>query len=493
AGTPNSAGVRQPISGSGGLVTVRGTTTANFSFARIFGLDSAQVHSSSTVQWGTAPLLPFIACDVRGNNGVAGWIDSPTSPTQFSQLWSGSESSTLCSADGAGNSGSGEYGMVDFNSRPTDEKDFATCKSSQSPADINYQTTTLPGDLVGWIDNGYTGAVANGQYFCGRVGQTYGASVDQALCRARGQQVAVLVVDGVNYDRKDFNNGNGTEAAAKQWIMRVKGVALVTVDDYTDLLRTDRCGALGYAAGPHGPRPVRALRSVPVVARKRPPARPVPAVQGDLAVTVASPWPTSVALNSNVTLPLNVTYSSATAGAISDVVVTVTLTPSNAITLTTPPNCVSRGRNRFECTVSVTPGGSVPLSFTFTPTRTTPISVTVQVTSNSVNDTNPDNNFIYNTPGNPLSGVPVINVFSPSTTTTSPTTTTTSSTTTTTLPPTTTSTSPSSQFRRLTMTFYDALIGTGTVYNSTSAFPTYQICDVNLNTPSLAAAPPRCG
>ncbi|MFM7059715.1 MAG: pilus assembly protein TadG-related protein [Actinomycetes bacterium] len=474
AGTPDSAGVRQPITGSRGLVTVRGTTTANFSFARIFGLDSARVHSSSTVQWGTAPLLPFIACDVRGNNGVAGWIDSPTSPTQFSQLWSGSESSTLCSADGAGNSGSGEYGMVDFNSQPRDEKDFNTCKASQTNADIDYQTTTLPGDLVGWINDGYTGAVANGQYFCGRVGQTYGASVDQALCSARGKQVAVLVVDGVNFDRKEYNNGNGTEAAAKQWVMRVKGVALVTVDDYTDLLRTDRCGELGYAAGPHGPRPVRALRSVPVVARKRADA------VGNVSIAQGDPaWPQTATQGQVVTLTVTVTNE--TDSNLRDLnvrfkVTETTTVPTGctaAVDLTFPVGSV------FDCPLKPTPRNRTETqSFTLPTSTLGPVTVSATVSSASTNDSDPTDNTTSRT----------ITIVAPTTTTT----TTTSSTTTTTLPPTTTSTSTSNQFRRLTMTFYDALIGTGTVYNSTSAFPTYRICDVNLNTTSLAAAPPRC-
>ncbi|MFM7616406.1 MAG: hypothetical protein ACKO72_02955 [Actinomycetes bacterium] len=443
---------------------MRGTTTANFSFARIFGLDSAQVRSSSTVQWGTAPLLPFIACAVRGNNGVSGWIDSPTSPTQFIQQWSGSAASTLCSAGS-----SGAYGMVDFDSRPTDDDDFNACKASQTNADITYQTTTLPGALVGWIDNGYTGAVANGQYFCGRVGQTYGASVDRAICRARGRQVAVLVVDDA-----DFNN-----APVKQWIVRVKGVALVTVDDYTDVQGNNRCGALGYAAGPHGPRPVRALRSVPVVARKSDAVGNVSIAQGDPA------WPTTATQGQVVTLTVTVTNE--TDSNLRDLnvrfkVTETTTVPTGctaAVDLTFPVGSV------FDCLLKNTAKNKTETqSFTLPTSTLGPVTVTATVSSASTNDSNPTDNTTSRT----------ITIVAPTTTTTtSPTTTTTSSTTTTTLPPTTTSTSPSSQFRRLTMTFYDRLIGTGTVYNSTSVFPTYQICDVNLSTTSLAAAPPRCG
>ena len=477
AGVPDANGVRRAISPSAGLVTVRGTTRADFSFSRIFGLNSTQVHASSTVQWGTAQLMPMIACDVRGNNGVAGWINQPTSPTQFSQLWSGSDSSTLCSADGGGNSGSGEYGMVDFNSRPSNEGDFNTCRSSQNTADTRYQTSTLPADLVGWIDNGYTGAVSNGQYFCGRVGQTYGASVDQALCRARGKQVAILVVDGVNFDRKDFNNGNGTVASAKQWILRAKGVALVRIDDYTDQARTDRCGALGYAAGPHGPRPSlrRSIRAAPVVARRS-------VAIGDVSIAQGPPtWPSTVTQNDVVNLTVTVTNN--TDSTISDLKVRFKVTTTAAI----PAGCTSivdptfTTGNVFDCPLPETKKGkTATTSFTLPTAALGPVTVLAQWTSGSVNDSNDANNSTSKT----------ITVVAPATTTTSSTTST--STTTTTSPSTTTSTSTSSQFRRLTLTFNDALVGAGTVYNSTSAFPTYEICDVNLNTASLAAAPPRC-
>ena len=180
---------------------------------------------------------------------VSGWLADPSGPKQFSQLWSGSDSSNLCSADGAGDSGSGEYAMIDFNPRPTSESDFGPCRGGTQPADTNYQNNTVPPNIVDWIQNGYPGSIAYGQYLCGRVGQTYGASVDQALCKVRGKQAAILIVDGANFDRKSFNNGNGTDASAKQWIVRVSGVALVKVDDYTDQSMSNRCGALGYAAG----------------------------------------------------------------------------------------------------------------------------------------------------------------------------------------------------------------------------------------------------
>ena len=174
AGVADATGKAGTIDTANGLVTVRGTTTADFSFARIFGLNSTKVHASSTVQWGTAPLLPIIACDVRGTNGVSGWLDDPSGPKQFSQLWSGSDSSNLCSADGAGDSGSGEYAMIDFNPRPMSETDFGPCRGGTQPADTNYQLNTVPPNLVEWIQNGYPNAIAYGQYLCGRVGQKIG-------------------------------------------------------------------------------------------------------------------------------------------------------------------------------------------------------------------------------------------------------------------------------------------------------------------------------
>ena len=51
---------------SSGIVTVRAMQTANFSFSRLFGLNSTDIYSSTSARWNNAPLLPFVACANRG-------------------------------------------------------------------------------------------------------------------------------------------------------------------------------------------------------------------------------------------------------------------------------------------------------------------------------------------------------------------------------------------------------------------------------------------
>lgn len=443
-----------------GTLTVRGVTEAQFSFAKLFGLNATTVHSSTTVAWSQAPLVPLMAC-VSTNAQPSQWFADSSSnraPVQVAQQWSGSTSSDPCSS---GKSDS--YALVDFSTVPTSTSDARSCTS---------QPATLATSLVDWLTNGYNGTISVGSYRCARVGQPYGTAVDQAICALRGRQAVVPLIDVV--DKQEIP-GTG-----KADLVRVAGFATVTVDDYTPLDGSNQCDTqFPSLAGPTASqRPTAstrdrtrrrniAPRAVPIAARRA-------AVNGDVAISQSGTWPQTVTLDTPTNLTLNVTNS--TNSALNDLVVRLQFT----VTVATPQGCTSI-TGGYECPLATTPkNGTANLVFTLPTSQLGPVTVNARVSSSSTNDSNPTNNVTSKT----------ITVVTPSTTTSS--TSSTTSSTTTTAPPTTTSTTIDPHtYRILTMTFQESM-ASGACCNGLDHLYSYTICDVDLSTRAAALNPPNC-
>lgn len=265
-----------------GTLTVRGATQAEYSFAKLFGLNATTVHSSTTVAWSQAPLVPLMAC-VSTNAEPSQWFADSSSnraPVQVAQQWSGSTSADPCSS---GKSDS--YALVDFSTVPTSTTDARSCTT---------QPATLATSLVGWLTNGYGSTISVGAYRCARVGQPYGTAVDQAICALRGRQAVVPLIDVV--DKQEI------PGAGKADLVRIAGFATVTVDDYTPLDGSNQCDAQFPAAlGRHRSSPrvqtiahVRSTRT----RRERPTLRPAGPKDPSLTIALS---PATAAPGSNIT------------------------------------------------------------------------------------------------------------------------------------------------------------------------------------------------
>jgi Flp pilus assembly protein TadG len=449
---------------SSGLVTVRAKQTATFSFARIFGLNSKDIYSSTTALWQNAPLLPFVGCATKSN------LDAL--PEQVTSDWSGSGTSTLCTPGK-----SGGYGMINFDSKPTGSTSFDSCKSSNS----TYQAT-LPATFATWLSTGYPDLLDIGDYKCARVGQQYGNAVDAAICKARGRAgVIPLIAD--NPEQKNYTAGSSNPT--KDWIVRITGFALVSVDDYLTQPDTGKCASI--AGKPLSGREIKPKKVRLVTARKS-------AAPGDnYQVTNLPAWPTEITVNTPTTLTVTA-QNNQTSSPITDAVLTITLSTSG----TRPTFPLPTGNNGLPCTGPTYPGGnggivsvayacpiqSLPIgasaaqSFTFTPVVTNSVTVSVKMTSNGTRDSESTNNSRTE---------PITVISAPVTTTT-----TTIAPTTTTIPATTTTIAPIGDFRTLILT-YSEKITTGQCCAGLNKFYSYSICAVNVATAALAKiAPPGC-
>jgi uncharacterized repeat protein (TIGR02543 family) len=207
-----------------GTLTVRGSSTASFSFAKLFGLNSTTVSSSTTVEWIQPPMVPLIAC-VGTNSQPSDWFadrSTTRAPVTVAQQWSGSLSADPCSS-GASDS----YALVDFSTVPYSTSDASACTT---------QPSTIATSLESWLTSGYSGKISVGDYRCARVGQPYGTKVDQAICKLRGRTAVIPLIDIVD---KQEVPGDG-----KADLVRVAGFAAVTIDDYTPLNGSNQCDVL---------------------------------------------------------------------------------------------------------------------------------------------------------------------------------------------------------------------------------------------------------
>ncbi len=460
--TPSNA------SQSSGIVTVRAKQTATFSFSKLFGLNSKDVYSSTTARWNDAPLLPIVGCANKSNSsdtnnkGVSDWVANTSatkSPLQITSNWSGSNNATLCSA-GA----SGGYGIIDLASSPngTGSSEFSKCNSSNA----TYQAA-LTSNIAAWMLSGYPATVGDGDYKCAAVGQLYGATIDKALCQARGKEVAIPIVD-------DLKAKNGS-SSGKEWIVHISGFALVTIDNYTTGTNQDKCSAL--ASG----QPAKKKAQFKLTATRK------MATVGDLSISTTPTWPSSVVINTPTVLTIEAFNASSIA--VTDAKFTITVSTNNGAPTvpipSAPSDCKSSasGANSVVFTCNVVPKSwasntTAQQSFTFTALSTNNVSVAVRLSAGQINDNNTDNNDRGAT----------ITVASQPTTTTSTTTTTT----TTTVPPTTTTAAPVGSFTRLVMTYLRTATNGSTCCIGLNELYSYRICAVNVATATAALSPADC-
>ena len=459
--TPSNA------SQSSGIVTVRAKQTATFSFSKLFGLNSKDVYSSTTARWNDAPLLPIVGCANKSNSsdtnnkGVSDWVANTSatkSPLQITSNWSGSNNATLCSA-GA----SGGYGIIDLASSPngTGSSEFSKCNSSNA----TYQAA-LTSNIAAWMLSGYPATVGDGDYKCAAVGQLYGATIDKALCQARGKEVAIPIVD-------DLKAKNGS-SSGKEWIVHISGFALVTIDNYTTGTNQDKCSAL--ASG----QPAKKKAQFKLTATRK------MATVGDLSISTTPTWPSSVVINTPTVLTIEAFNASSIA--VTDAKFTITVSTNNGAPTvpipSAPSDCKSSasGANSVVFTCNVVPKSwasntTAQQSFTFTALSTNNVSVAVRLSAGQINDNNTDNNDRGAT----------ITVTSQPTTTTSTTTTTT-----TTVPPTTTTAAPVGSFTRLVMTYLRTATNGSTCCIGLNELYSYRICAVNIATTAAALSPAAC-
>ncbi|MGH8978687.1 MAG: pilus assembly protein TadG-related protein [Acidimicrobiia bacterium] len=121
-----------------GYVTVRGETTVDYTFARIFGNTDSQIRAATTAEWGLpkgiSGLRPFGLC-IDANQQLEDWLNLPNGPTGPS----GEITITYAKSNAAACGGAhvpGNWGIMDFNggSNPT-------------------------GEIRDWILNGYQGEI----------------------------------------------------------------------------------------------------------------------------------------------------------------------------------------------------------------------------------------------------------------------------------------------------------------------------------------------
>jgi len=166
-----------------GHVTVRGSTTADFTFAGVFGLDDTEVESATTAEWGIPSgvrgLRPFGLC-IDANQQLKTWLNLPAGPTGPSgtvEITYGKAQPDACGTDAPGN-----WGVLDLDG------------GSNSNADTKE-----------WTLNGYPGTVSVGDLVAGDTGAfSNSLNSELATLKASGDLFPLPVFDQVS--------GNGSNA-----------------------------------------------------------------------------------------------------------------------------------------------------------------------------------------------------------------------------------------------------------------------------------------
>ena len=137
------------VSGAGndsGNTTVHAGTTAQFTFAGVFGLVNKQVHSTTTAKWGipsgASGLRPFGLC-LYANAQLQSWLNLPTGPTGDSgtiRITYGKSQPNACGTKVPGN-----WGVLDFDGGSNSNADTKDWTLNGYP-DIVSVGDNIPGD-----------------------------------------------------------------------------------------------------------------------------------------------------------------------------------------------------------------------------------------------------------------------------------------------------------------------------------------------------------
>jgi Flp pilus assembly protein TadG len=135
-----------------GYVTVQGQTTANYTFAGIFGIDDSDIDSITTAEWGipsgVSGLRPFGLC-LHANPQLAAWLNLPTGPAGQSApitITYGKSQPDPCGSNVPGN-----WGVMDFDGGANSNADTKDWTLNGYPGEI-----TIPSTV-----HGDTGAFSN--------------------------------------------------------------------------------------------------------------------------------------------------------------------------------------------------------------------------------------------------------------------------------------------------------------------------------------------
>jgi len=182
--------------GDAGYVTVSVQETVEFAFAKIFGMETSDVTSTTHVRYGYATaaqgLRPMGLC-IEANPQFSAWLNLPDGPTADSaviRVFYNKDHPDACGGEAPGN-----WGLLDFNG------------GSNSNA-----------ELKDWVANGYTGWVNVGEQVEGDPG-AFGNSLD--IDQLEGQTFTIPVFDEVS----------GTGANTQFHIISFVTVELVDVND----------------------------------------------------------------------------------------------------------------------------------------------------------------------------------------------------------------------------------------------------------------------
>ena len=157
------------VGADNGYVTVQGETTAEYTFAGIFGIADADIDSITTAEWGipsgVSGLRPFGLC-LHANPQLAAWLNLPNGPTGQSApitITYGKSQPTAC-----GNNIPGNWGVMDFDGGANSNADTKNWTLNGYPGEITIPST-VHGDTGAFSNslNGELSALRNSGAFFG--------------------------------------------------------------------------------------------------------------------------------------------------------------------------------------------------------------------------------------------------------------------------------------------------------------------------------------
>jgi hypothetical protein len=172
----------------GGYVTVQGHTTAQFTFAGIFGMQNHQVSSATTAQWGIPSgvigLRPIALC-ITSTPGLEQWLNLPAGPTgpTTSPITITLNNSQPDACKDSGGNVAGNWGLA-----------FGSGSNANS-------------DTVTWLNGGYPNTVSVGDDIHANPG-AFSGSVQSALQTLLDNQTWFPLPV---FDRVDGTNGNNAQ------------------------------------------------------------------------------------------------------------------------------------------------------------------------------------------------------------------------------------------------------------------------------------------
>jgi Flp pilus assembly protein TadG len=176
-----------------GYVTVRASHDVEWNFARIFGLTSGTIHSSTTAAWsnplGLKGLRPLGLC--ANVPELADWLASgPTGPSGTVRIMY-----TKDHPDDCGGTAPGNWGVQDFN----------------GGNNSNNETRD-------WLENGYPDLVKKGSWIPGNTG---------SFSNSLSSELSMLVSSGQSFTLPVFSSVTGNGSNASFHIVEFVGVKLV--------------------------------------------------------------------------------------------------------------------------------------------------------------------------------------------------------------------------------------------------------------------------